>query len=50
MASPPTAKGGHRPGTGRRGAAAYSGATRIACRHDELAVGQRGPVCGQGNR
>jgi hypothetical protein len=43
------AKGGHRPGTGRRGAAAYAGATRIACRHEELAVGQRCPVCGQGN-
>ena len=45
--SPP--KGGHRPGTGRLGAAAYGGATRIECRHDELAVGQRCPVCGQGN-
>ena len=41
-------KGGHRPGTGRLGAAAYAGATRVACRHDELAVGQRCPVCGQG--
>jgi transposase len=49
MASPPKAKGGHRPGTGRLGASAYSGATRIECRHDELAVGQRCPVCGQGN-
>jgi hypothetical protein len=44
--SPP--KGGHRPGTGRLGAAAYGGATRIECRHDELVVGQRCPVCGQG--
>jgi hypothetical protein len=43
---PPT--GGHRPGTGRLGADAYTGATRIECRHEELAVGQRGPVCGQG--
>ena len=43
-----TPKGGHRSGTGRLGAAAYAGATRIACRHDELAVGQRCPVCGQG--
>jgi transposase len=42
-------KGGHRPGTGRLGAAAYAGATRIECRHEELAVGQRCPVCGQGN-
>lgn len=44
----PKAKGGHRPGTGRLGAEAYMGATRVACRHDELAVGQRCPVCGQG--
>ena len=43
-----TPKGGHRSGTGRLGAAAYAGATRIECRHDELAVGQRCPVCGQG--
>jgi hypothetical protein len=42
-------KGGHRPGTGRLGAAAYAGATRLECRHEELAVGQRCPVCGQGN-
>jgi hypothetical protein len=41
-------KGGHRPGTGRLSAAAYAGATRIECRHEELAVGQRCPVCGQG--
>ena len=41
-------RGGHRPGTGRLGAAAYAGATRIECRHEELAVGQRCPVCGQG--
>ena len=42
------APGGHRPGTGRLGAAAYAGATRVECRHEELAVGQRCPVCGQG--
>jgi hypothetical protein len=42
------AKGGHRAGTGRLGAAAYAGATRVECRHEELAVGQRCPVCGQG--
>jgi transposase len=41
-------KGGHRPGTGRLGADAYTGATRIECRHEELAVGQRCPVCGRG--
>ena len=40
--------GGHRLGTGRLGAAAYVGAERIACRHEELEVGQRCPVCGQG--
>ena len=43
------AKGGHRPGTGRLGAAAYAGVPRIECRHEELSVGQRCPVCGQGN-
>ena len=42
------AKGGHRPGTGRLGADADVGAERIACPHEELAVGQRCPVCGQG--
>jgi hypothetical protein len=42
------APGGHRPGTGRLSAAAYAGATRVECRHEELAVGQRCPVCGQG--
>ncbi len=45
-ASKPT--GGHRPGTGRLGADAYVGAERIECRHEELAVGQRCPVCGHG--
>jgi len=42
-------KGGHRPGTGRLGADAYVGAERVECRHDELAAGQRCPVCGQGS-
>ena len=41
-------QGGHRPGTGRLGAAAYAGATRVECRHAELSAGQRCPVCGQG--
>ena len=41
-------QGGHRPGTGRLGAEAYTGAERVECRHEELAVGQRCPVCGQG--
>ena len=40
--------GGHRPGTGRLGAEAYTGAERVECRHEELAVGQRCPVCGHG--
>ena len=40
--------GGHQPGSGRLGAEAYAGAARGACRHEELAVGQRCPVCGQG--
>jgi hypothetical protein len=44
-----TPTGGHRHGTGCLGAAAYVGAARVACRHAELAVGQRWPVCGQGN-
>jgi hypothetical protein len=41
-------KGGHRAGYGRLGADAYAGAERVECRHDELAVGQICPVCGQG--
>jgi hypothetical protein len=41
-------QGGHRPGYGRLGAEAYAGAERVECRHEELAVGQRCPVCGQG--
>lgn len=44
----PKARGGHRPGTGRLGVAVYEGAERVECRHEELAVGQRCPVCGQG--
>jgi transposase len=44
----PKAQGGHRPGTGRLGADVYGGAERVECRHAELAVGQRCPVCGQG--
>lgn len=44
----PKPKGGHRAGTGRLGADAYGGAKRTECRHEDLAVGQRCPVCGQG--
>jgi hypothetical protein len=40
--------GGHHPGHGRQGAEAYAGAERVVCRHKELAVGERCPVCGQG--
>ena len=40
--------GGQRLGTGRLGAEASEGAERVECRQEELAVGQRCPVCGQG--
>ena len=40
--------GGHRPGVGRLSAEAYVGAVQVACRHEELQVGQVCPVCGQG--
>jgi transposase len=42
-------RGGHRAGTGRLGADVYEGAERVECRHEELAGGQRCPVCGQGS-
>jgi len=41
-------RGGHRPGQGRHSAKAYGGAARVVCRHEELRVGERCPVCGQG--
>ena len=44
----PKPRGGHRLGTGRLGVEAYPGAERALCRHEELTVGQRCPVCGQG--
>src|SRR4029450_7006213 len=37
-----------RPGHGRRGAQAYSGAQPVECRHETLAAGERCPVCGRG--
>ena len=40
--------GAHRRGTGPLGADAYEGAARVECRHEAVAVGQRGPVCGPG--
>ncbi len=43
-----TRSGGHRPGDGRLEAEAYTGAERVACHHETLAIGQRCPVCGQG--
>jgi len=46
--SSPKPKGGHRKGTGRLGAAAYGGAKHTECRHEELEVGRRCPVWGQG--
>jgi transposase len=45
---PQEAADGHRPSHGRQGAAAYSGAERVVCRHEALAAGERCPVCGQG--
>jgi transposase len=39
---------GHRPGQGRHGAQTYVGAQQVVCHHEELAVGQRCPVCGLG--
>jgi transposase len=41
-------RGGHRPGQGRLGAATYTGAARMACRHERLRAGEVCPVCGQG--
>jgi transposase len=42
------AAGTRRRGHGRWGAQAYSGAARVECRHEELAAGERCPVCGRG--
>jgi hypothetical protein len=47
-ASPPPSSGERRPGHGRQGAQAYSGAEHVVCRHETLAVGERCPVCGRG--
>jgi hypothetical protein len=47
-AAPSKPPGGHRPGTGRLGAEASTGAARVECRHEALAVGPRGPVGGPG--
>ena len=37
-----------RPGHGRRGAATYTGAAWVSCRHETLAAGQRCPACSRG--
>jgi hypothetical protein len=37
-----------RPGHGRQGADVYRAAQTVACRHEELAVGERCPACGRG--
>jgi hypothetical protein len=37
-----------RPGHGRQGADVYHAVTRVECRHEELAVGERCPACGRG--
>jgi hypothetical protein len=47
-ASPPEKKP-PRPGHGRQGTEVYRAAQTVACRHEELAVGERCPACGRGN-
>src|SRR5512142_1342966 len=37
-----------RRGHGRQGAAVYTGAERVVCRHETLAAGQPCPACGRG--
>jgi transposase len=45
----PPAKKPPPPGHGRHGAAVYRTAQTVACRHEELAVGERCPACGRGS-
>jgi transposase len=45
VASPETPRP---PGHGRQGAAVYRAVTRVECRHEALAVGERCPACGRG--
>jgi transposase len=47
-ASEPSAGKPRPAGHGRQGAAVYRAETRIECRHEELAVGERCPACGRG--
>jgi transposase len=37
------------PGHGRHGADVYRAVTRVECRHEELAAGERCPACGRGS-
>jgi transposase len=41
-------EGGKRKGHGRLGEGAYVGAKRVECRHENLAPGDRCPLCGHG--
>ena len=45
---PGVVTGARRAGHGRQGADVYQVTQRVACRHDELAVGERCPACGRG--
>jgi hypothetical protein len=48
LSSPPEKKPPP-PGHGRYGADVYRTAPTVACRHEELAVGERCPACGRGS-
>lgn len=47
-AAAPPEKRAPPPGHGRQGAEVYRAAQTVACRHEELAVGERCPACGRG--
>jgi transposase len=47
--SAPTKAKPRPPGHGRHGADVYRTAQTVACRHEELAVGERCPACGRGS-
>jgi hypothetical protein len=48
-AAPESSEGKQQPpGHGRQGAEVYPAVTRVECRHEELAVGQRWPAGGRG--
>src|SRR5512135_3061407 len=46
--TPAPDRGVRRQGHGRQGAAVYTGAERVVCRHETLAAGQPCPACGRG--